>query len=96
MNKSRKNEGRRGRKPGTMSAEDKAAMAEGRKARGITLNTLNHSASALKPDFWSKVDPERAEKIVAAIAQVGETVKAEQIAALEAKLASLKGETATA
>jgi len=93
---SRKNENRRGRKAGTMTAEDKAAMAEGRKARGITLNTLNTSASALKPDFWAKVDPERAAKFVAAISQVGESVKAEQIAELEKKLATLKGETASA
>ena len=83
---------RRGRKPGTMSAEDKSAMAEGRKARGITLKTLNHSNATLKPDFWAKVDPERAAKFVAAIAQVGESAKADEIAALEAKLAALKGE----
>ena len=83
---------KRGRKPGTMSVQDKEAMAEGRKARGITLNTLNHNASVLKPAFWSKVDPDRAAQVVAAIAQVGESAKADEIAALEAKLAALKGE----
>lgn len=83
---------RRGRKPGTMSVEDKAAMKKGRKARGVTLNTLNTSASVLKSKFWAKVDPARAAKFVQAIAAVAETAKAEKIAELERQLAEAKGE----
>jgi hypothetical protein len=90
---------KRGRKPGSMSAEDKESMQAGRVAakaeRDEVLAALN-SEQALNPKTWAKLPEKQISAIVVVANEAAKSAKVAKVDALRAELAKLEGETKTA
>ena len=80
---------------GAISPADKVLMKNARiqaaKDKKELLGLVSSGNQAVNPKFWMKVDPERADQIVAAIGKATAKAKAAKIAKLEAELNALKG-----
>lgn len=85
---------RRGRP--SLTEADKAHMAQRRteaaNEKKSALDFLEHNPQFRNPKFWNSVPSDVSQSIVDAIRKGGEKAKLDEIKALEAKIAALKGE----